>query len=142
MFWVIDELNEIPNVLLDNTVEEQKLLTNILDDGLFDIMLKFPLLEEYIFTNESFSQCNNIIIVIMVLRIRLGYKIKQQHLLFSTIMDFPEYIIPNNIPIIELQELLNECIYISLLIFQENNNLTQNQKLKLMTKMCKYVVNC
>jgi hypothetical protein len=124
-------------------VEDIKLddiILNIENTLPFEIIAKYPLLEEYVFTNEPTSQCNNIIIVIMVLRIRLGNKIKTTHPLYTTIRIFPEYIISPDLIIPELRELLNVCIYISVLFFQDNVNLTPQICQKLTRKMCKYIV--
>ena len=153
MFWCIDEydiqdssgqntngFNKTPDIKLNDILLDDLILDGIEYSEPFDIISKYPLLEEYIFTNEWHSQCNNIIIVIMILRIRLGYNMNSTHPLLATINEFPAFIISPDLTKPELQELINVCIYISILVFQDNNDLTPNIKLKLMTRMCKYVV--
>jgi len=126
------------SLALDNIKLDE--LINVENINSFEIISKYPELEEYIFTNEPKSQCDNIIITIMALRLRLGYKLKQKHPLYALLIDFNERIILHNIPLLELQELINASIYISLLIFQDNEYITQQTKLKLMKKMCKYII--
>jgi hypothetical protein len=150
MLWCIDETEiygqntdefiDTSNVKLNDILLDDLILDGIEYSEPFDLISKYPLLEEYIFTNEPQAQCNNIIIVIMILRIRLGYNIKSTHPLLATINEFPAFIISSDLTKPELQELINVCIYISILIFQDNDDLTQNTKLKLMKQMCKYVV--
>jgi hypothetical protein len=126
------------SLALDNIKLDE--LINVDNINSFEVISKYPELEEYIFTNEPKSQCDNIIITIMALRLRLGYKLKLKHPLYTLLMGFNEHIILPNITIVELQELINALIYISLLIFQDNEYITQQTKLKLMKKMCKYII--
>lgn len=123
----------LDNIKLDELINVDNIIS-------FEIISKYPELEEYIFTNEPITQCDNIIITILSLRQRLGYKMKQKHPLYILIMEFNERVILPNITIAELQELINASIYISLLIFQDNEYITQPKKLKLMKQMCKYII--
>jgi hypothetical protein len=123
----------LDNIKLDD-------LINVENINSFEIISKYPELEEYIFTNEPNTQCDNIIIAIMSLRKRIGHNVKTNHPLFALIMNFNELVILPNITITELQEVINACIYVSLLIFQDNEYITQPAKLKLMKKMCKYII--